>query len=119
MSKMLEMMMIRKQMIEHFKDYLKKILKACNFELKNSEIYLFGSALKGNQVAASDIDILIIAEVPKNHLKRAEIISGIEENAGLPWNHPFEIHLINREEFEIWKDIYNFDYENLASFLSK
>ncbi|MBY8980050.1 MAG: nucleotidyltransferase domain-containing protein [Candidatus Lokiarchaeota archaeon] len=85
--------------------------------LKESQIYLFGSIIEGNLVAASDIDILIIAEVPKKHLKRAEIIAIIEEKSGLPLSHPFEFHLLTQEEFDRWSEIYKIKFEDISSYI--
>lgn len=117
MSELLELMMNWKEMIENFKDYLKKINDAFKSVLEGAEIYIFGSALEGKQVGGSDIDVLIVAEVPRKHLKRAEIIAEIEEKAGLPLAHPFEIHLIDPSQFNTWKDIYNLNYKDLDEFL--
>ena len=104
-------------MIENFKKYLKDINESINSVLKDSNVYLFGSVIEGNLVTASDIDILIIAEVPKSHLKRAEITAKIEIQAGLPLVHPFEFHLLTKKELETWKNIYNLKFEKISSYL--
>jgi len=64
-------MIITNDMIKNNKKFLKKIESSIKTILNDSEIYLFGSILKGDLVAGSDVDILIIADVPKKHLKRA------------------------------------------------
>ncbi len=104
-------------MIENFKKYLKTINESIKTVLKDSKVYLFGSAIEGNLVAASDIDILIISDVPKNHLKRAEITAKIEEKAGLPLVHLFEFHILTNEELKTWVKIYNLKYKELSSYL--
>ncbi|TET00632.1 MAG: nucleotidyltransferase domain-containing protein [Promethearchaeota archaeon] len=104
-------------MIKNHRKYLKTINKNIKLVLKESHIYLFGSIIEGNLVAASDIDILIIAEVPKKHLKRAEIIANIEEKSGLPLSHPFEFHLLTQEEFDTWSEIYKIKFEDLSSYI--
>jgi len=116
---MLEMMIKRKEMIENFKKYLKNINESIKAVLKDFEVFLFGSVIEGNLVAASDIDILIIAEVPKNHLKRAEIIAKIEEKARLPFVHPFEFHILTNEELKTWKNIYDLKYEKISSYMQE
>ncbi|MHA1649818.1 MAG: nucleotidyltransferase domain-containing protein, partial [Candidatus Helarchaeota archaeon] len=79
--------------------------------LKNAEIYLFGSALEGQIVAGSDIDVLIVSEVPRKHMKRAELCAKIEETAELPLlSHPFHLHLIDPEQFELWKNLYKLQF---------
>ena len=103
---MLEMMINRREMIDNFKKYLRKINESTQAVFKYPKVFLFGSAIEGNLVVGSDIDILIIADVPKNHLKRAEIAAKIEEKAKLPLVHPFEFHILTDEEFKTWINIY-------------
>jgi len=114
---MLDLMIKTKEMIKNHKKYLKTINKNIKLVLKESQIYLFGSIIEGNLVAASDIDILIIADIPKKHLKRAEIIANIEEKSGLPLSHPFEFHLLTQEEFDKWIEIYRIKFEDITSYL--
>jgi len=114
---MLDLMIKTKEMIKNHKKYLKTINMNIKLVLKESQIYLFGSIIEGNLVAASDIDILIIADTPKKHLKRAEIIANIEEKSGLPHSHPFEFHLITQEEFDKWIEIYKIKFEDITSYL--
>ncbi|MHA1192455.1 MAG: nucleotidyltransferase domain-containing protein [Promethearchaeota archaeon] len=106
-----------KEMIKNHRKYLKTINKNIKLVLKEAQIYLFGSIIEGNLVAASDIDILIIANIPKSHLKRAEIIATIEEKSGLPLSHPFEFHLLTQEEFDKWIAIYKIKFEEISYFI--
>ena len=114
---MLDLMIKTKEMIKNHKKYLKTISNNVNLALNNPQIYLFGSILEGNLVAASDIDILVIANIPKSHLKRAEIIANIEETSGLPLSHPFEFHLLTQEEFDTWIEIYKIKFEDISSYI--
>lgn len=114
---MLEMMIKTNDMIKNFKKYLKKIDESIKTVLSDSKVYLFGSIIEGNLVAGSDIDILIIANVPKKHLKRAELIAEIEENAGLPLSHPFEFHLLTQKELDTWIKIYKLKFEKISLYL--
>ncbi len=104
-------------MINNYKKYLKKIESSIKTFLNDSQVFLFGSIIEGNLVAGSDIDILIIANIPKKHLKRAELIAKIEENAGLPLSHPFEFHLLTQEELNTWIKIYNLRFEDISAYL--
>jgi predicted nucleotidyltransferase len=114
---MLDLMIKTKEMIKNHKEYLKTINKNIKIVLKEPQIYLFGSILEGNLVAASDIDILIIADIPKSYLKRAEIIANIEEKSGLPLSHPFEFHLLTQGEFDTWIEIYKIKFEDISSYI--
>ncbi len=114
---MLEMMIRMREMLKNYRVYLKRINESIRTVLDDSEVYLFGSIIDGNLVGASDIDILIVADVPKKHLRRAEIIAKIEENAGLPLSHPFEFHLITENELNTWLKIYKLKIEKISSYL--
>lgn len=114
---MLEIMRQTNEFIKNHKKYLKKIESSIKLILKNSQTYLFGSIIEGNLVVGSDIDILVIANVPKNHLKRAEVIAAIEENVGLPISHPFEFHLLTQEELDIWIKIYKIRFEKISMYI--
>lgn len=114
---MLNKIFKRNKFITNHKKYLNRINDCIFAVLKDSKVYLFGSVIEGNLVAASDIDILIIADVPKKHLERAGIIAEIEEKAGLPLSHPFEFHLITEKELKSWNKIYNLKYQKISLFL--
>lgn len=52
-------------------------------------------------MGGSDVDILIVSSnVPGKQRKRWELKAKIEERAGLPLYHPYEIHLANKKEAE-------------------
>ena len=77
--------------------------------LGDAEVYLTGSVVEGKSVPSSDIDILIISESAdvRKATKRAEIIARIEEESGLPFVHPFEFHLMTKDEFQEWREVFN------------
>jgi len=65
--------------------------------------YLFGSAVTGELVASSDVDLLIVAKkLPKSMIARSELKEKIMEKSGLPLAHPFEIHLVDEDEAKIY-----------------
>ena len=54
-------------------------------------------------MAASDIDILIVSEnLPRSARERSLLRMEIEERAGLLEVHPFELHLADPEEAEVY-----------------
>ena len=90
----------RYKIIKNHQQYLEPIKNACLELLPNAKVFLFGSALSGKLVAASDIDILIVSKKHFNtQLERAEIVIGIEDKVGLPFVHPFEFHLMSISEY--------------------
>lgn len=48
---------------------------------------------------------MIVADVESNR-KRAEVLAEIEERIGLPLSHPFEFHLLTKDEFDKWVSIF-------------
>ena len=114
---MLDLINKTNEMLRNYRQYLKKIYKNINLIIQEAQVYLFGSVVEGKLVAASDIDILIIANIPKNHLKRAEIIANIEEKTELPLYHPFEFHLLTQEEFDKWNEIYKIKFEDISYYI--
>lgn len=79
-----------------------KIAEAAEKVVGSSSVYVFGSAVEGLTTGASDVDILIVSDnVPLEGRSRGEAQAKIEETAGLPLVHPFEIHLVTVSEAEV------------------
>lgn len=92
---------MRAEIIERWREYVAKLAVAVKNVLPDSRIYVFGSVVKGEATAASDIDVLIVSNaVPKSGLERAGLKVRIEEAAALPPYHPFELHLADEKEAE-------------------
>ena len=89
----------RSKILKEWRKYVPEIERAATKILGEVEVYVFGSAVRGELVGGSDIDILIVSDnVPEENIKRAVLKTEIERLAKLPKNHPFEIHLANRKE---------------------
>ncbi len=106
LEKILEIGKNRSKILLNYKKYLERIVPIIEANLKDANIYLFGSVLENNIVASSDIDIIIECDVPKNHMRRAEIVANIEEQTDLPLYHPFQFHILTEKELIKWKSIY-------------
>jgi len=102
---LIEHSMRRAEIVRNYRKFIPKILSAIRETLGDAKVYLFGSVVEGKVVGGSDVDIMIVADVEGN-MKKAEIIAKIEEKAGLPFDNPFEFHLLTPEEFERWKRIF-------------
>ncbi len=95
----------RASILKEWRWWVIKIKEAANETLAANVvgIYLFGSVVRGEAIASSDIDILIVARnLPKSMIKRSELKEEILEKAGLPTIHPFEIHLVDVDEAETY-----------------
>ena len=103
---------IEKEIAEEYKKYYEnaiyyaKKIKEKAFEIfkeKLIDIYLFGSVAKGKYIPLkSDIDILIVVDLPSEIIRKAfwkaKIVTEILESLRLP--DIFQIHIINKEDFE-------------------
>ena len=90
----------RKKYFENYKHYAKLIKEAV--DLADVEVLVFGSVVEGEYTLASDIDVLIISDdVPKKLDERAEMLGKIHNVLG--HYHPFELHLVTKEESEWYK----------------
>ncbi|MEM3712847.1 MAG: nucleotidyltransferase domain-containing protein [Thermoproteota archaeon] len=96
-----DILMSRAEMVKNWRKHVMYIAKVVRSFLPNSKIYVFGSVVKGEHTGGSDVDILIVSkDVPKSNLEKAKIRLRIEELANLPLYHPFEFHIVNKEEGE-------------------
>jgi len=99
MESYVDVLIERAEMARNWKKYVSSIARAVRSILADSKIYVFGSAIKGELTGGSDVDILVVSErVPRSNLERAELKVKIEELSNLPPYHPFELHLVDREE---------------------
>ncbi len=90
----------RKNAFDNIDRNLKTIINLIKSVDKDSEVYLFGSVLKGNYNYASDIDILIIT-------KNKDVVYDVLWNNN--YSDPYEFHVKSKEEskyyFKHIKDI--------------
>ncbi|MGB9631228.1 MAG: nucleotidyltransferase domain-containing protein [Candidatus Methanodesulfokora sp.] len=94
----------RAKILKEWEKWIERIREAAR-EVLSSDlvgIYLFGSVIKGELTASSDVDVLIIARIPKSSIRRSEIKGRIEKIAGLPEIHPFEIHIVDEDEAGVY-----------------
>jgi predicted nucleotidyltransferase len=95
----METLRSRAKMIEDWKVWAKKVTYAVKTIMPDAEVYVFGSALRGDATGGSDVDVLIVSQnISEKVMERAKIKVEIEEMAGLPLYHPFEIHLATKDE---------------------
>jgi len=95
----METLRLRAEMIEDWKVWAKKVAYAAKTIMPAAEVYVFGSAIRGDATGGSDIDVLIVSQnISEKALERAKLKVEIEEMAGLPLYHPFEIHLATKDE---------------------
>lgn len=62
---------------------------------KGAEVYLFGSVAEGRHLLSSDIDILVVTEIPPEVVISTLWKKGVED--------PFEIHVISGNDLEVYR----------------
>jgi len=99
----MDLLRSRASMIRDWRAWVSRMAEATKRVLPDAEVYVVGSAVRGDWVGSSDVDILIVSEsIPEGMLKRAEIKIEVEDLTKLPAVHPFEIHLVTPREAETY-----------------
>ena len=83
-----------------WRDQLPELLEAVRSVLPDAEVYVFGSALRNELTANSDVDILIVSDEATGS-QRHKLAVAIEEKLRNPFI--FEIHLTTKEKLSWYK----------------
>ena len=87
---------------KNYSSYARKIAIMARESLPDVKVFLFGSVLKNEQTPSSDIDLLVFSKkMPPRLSKRNRIKVKILKEVG--FFSPFELHLVDKEEFEFYK----------------
>jgi len=78
-----------------WREHMTRLLKAVESVLPGSEVYVFGSALRDELTADSDIDILVVSREIRGR-RRERLAEAIAEKLEDP--SIFEIHLVTKEK---------------------
>ncbi|MEM2080003.1 MAG: nucleotidyltransferase domain-containing protein [Candidatus Nezhaarchaeales archaeon] len=83
-----------------WRDQLPELLEAARSVLPDAEVYVFGSALRNELTANSDVDILVVSDKATGS-QRHKLAVAIEEKLRNPFI--FEIHLTTKEKLSWYK----------------
>ncbi len=83
-----------------WRDQLPELLEAVRSVLPDAEVYVFGSALRNELTANSDVDILVVSDRALGS-QRHKLVVAIEEKLRTPLI--FEIHLTMKEKLAWYK----------------
>jgi len=83
-----------------WRDQLPELLEAVKSVLPDAEVYVFGSALRNELTANSDVDILVVSDRALGS-QRHKLAVAIEEKLRTPLI--FEIHLTTKEKLAWYK----------------
>lgn len=103
MSLFIESAIKRSQLLKEWKILIHRIVTVIKETIPETEVYVIGSVVRGDSVGGSDVDILVVSRhIPDKPIERAKLKAVIEEKLGLPYYHPFEIHLLRPSEVEYY-----------------
>jgi hypothetical protein len=89
----------REKYFQNYLLYAKRIKREAEKLLGKVRVFVFGSILKKDEVS-QDIDVLIISPKLKMSIEKSRIMAKLWRVLG--FSSPFEIHLINPEEYQDW-----------------
>lgn len=93
--------MERLNYFKNYKKYAKEIKDLLSKRLKNFEIYVFGSVVRGDySPGLSDIDVAIVSDEFKSRDKKLEIYDLLFERY---FDTPFEFHLLTKKEWKFYR----------------
>ena len=85
----------RAEVFKNLNQYLKILIETVREMDRKAETYLFGSVAEGKYLLSSDIDILVVTDLPPGEILSKLWLKGIKD--------PFEIHIVGRNMLEIYK----------------
>ena len=101
MSRLVEARAEIVKLAREWRAWVRRIALAAKEVLGECEVYVFGSVAEGRAVGGSDVDVLIVSKsTPRTNRGRWEVLTRIEVLAGLPYYHPYQIHLVTPGEAE-------------------
>ena len=68
-----------------------------------ARVYVAGSVARGEAIAASDIDLVVVLDHEPSPREAAEVIALVWERLGLPPHHPLEVHVVGPRGFERYR----------------
>ncbi len=104
MSTRLERLQERAKIVRNWRGYARKVAASAKQLFGNGvEVYAFGSVVKGEAIAASDVDLIVIVNDALHSIaERNKLKMMLEDVALLPDFHPFEIHIVDRREAAVY-----------------
>jgi len=94
----------RAKILRDWRRYVDEIARSAKEILgDDARVYVFGSAVRGELTAISDIDILIVSKrIPRSFMERVKLKLKIMDSSSLPDHSPFELHLVNEREAKLY-----------------
>lgn len=98
-----EAMLERRRILEDWRRVVEELARIVRRVYPEARVYVTGSVARGEWIAASDLDVVIVLPREPSPREAAEVISLVWERLGLPPSHPLEIHVVGPKSFERYK----------------
>ena len=85
----------RAEVFKNLNQYLKILIETVREMDRKAETYMFGSVAEGKYLLSSDIDILVVTDLPPGEILSKLWLKGIKD--------PFEIHIVGKNMLETYK----------------
>ncbi len=100
--------MERSKYFSNFMKYAREVKESLRGQLKNFEVYIFGSVVRGDfSPGLSDIDIAIVSDEFESREKKMRVYDLLFEKF---FDTPFEFHLLTRRRWRFYLKFIGDDY---------
>ena len=100
---LLETMLERRRLLENWRRLVAKAARVVKQLYPEAQIYLTGSVVRGDYIAASDVDLVIVLDHEPTMREAAEVIARVWEALDLPPSHPLELHVVGPKGLEKYR----------------
>ncbi len=97
------MLLERRRILHDWARLAREAARAVRETHPKARVYVAGSVARGEAIAASDLDLIVVLDHQPSPREAAEVIALIWEKLGLPLHHPLEIHVIGPEDLERYR----------------
>ena len=99
----LEAMLERRRLLREWRRLVEGVARVAREAYPGARVYLAGSVARGEWIASSDIDVVIVLDHEPSAGEAARLISLVWERLSLPPLHPLEIHVVGPRSFEAYR----------------
>ncbi len=104
--------MERVEYFKNYRKYLQEIAEIISAHLRDFEIFVFGSLIRGDySIGLSDIDVAIVSNEFENREKRLMVYDLLFNRY---FDSPFEFHLLTKERWEKFLRFVGKDFEKIV-----
>jgi predicted nucleotidyltransferase len=93
-------MLERASILRNWRKIASRVVDAVKEVCPEACVYIAGSVARGEWIAASDVDIIVVLPHSPSMREAAQIIEHVWRRLELPAAHPLEIHVVGPKDLE-------------------